>query len=64
MVHCTISMFVVALVGFEIQNITVQESSGEVTFRVLKTGIADVQLTVLFTTEDLDAKGKTLPALS
>lgn len=50
----------VAFVGFEMQNITVQESSGEVTFRVLKSGLAAVQLSVLFTTEDLEAMGKTV----
>ena len=47
-----------ALVGFEMQNITVQESSGEVTFRVLKSGLAAVQLSALFATEDLEAMGK------
>lgn len=45
------------MVGFETQNITVQESSGEVTFRVLKSGLAAVQLSVRFTTEDLEATG-------
>ena len=45
------------MVGFETQNITVQESSGEVTFRVLKSGLAAVQLSVHFTTEDLEATG-------
>lgn len=53
---CIIST--VAMVGFETQNITVQESSGEVTFRVLKSGLAAVQLLVHFTTEDLEATGK------
>ena len=51
---------IVAFVGFEMQNITVQESSGEVTFHVLKSGLAAVQLSVLFTTEDLEAMGKTV----
>ena len=50
-------LFAVALVGFAMPNITVQESSGEVTFRVLKIGIAAIPLTVLFTTEDLQAIG-------
>ena len=45
------------MVGFETQNITVQESSGEVTFRVLKSGLAAVQLSVRFATEDLEATG-------
>ena len=52
-----------ALVGFEMQNITVQESSGEVTFRVLKSGSAAVQLSVLFTTEDFEAMGKMITTM-
>lgn len=56
-------MLVVALVGFEMQNSTVQESSGEVTLRVMKTGIAAIPLIVLFTTEDLDAKGEIINPL-
>ena len=48
----------VAMIGFETENITVQESSGEVTFRVLKSGLTAVQLSVCFTTEDLEAIGK------
>ncbi len=56
----SLCIFAVAMVGFEMQNITVQESSGEVTFHVLKSGLAAVQLSVRFTTEDLEATGETV----
>ena len=48
-----------ALVEFEVQNVTVQESTGEVTFRVLLSDSAAIELSVLFKTEDLEATGKT-----
>lgn len=52
-----LSLFVVAYIGFEIRNVTVQESSGEVTLNLVKTGLTAIQLTVIFTTQDLQATG-------
>lgn len=60
---CIIPILTVALVVFEMQNITVQESSGEVTFCVSKSGLAAVPLSVLFATEDLEATGKVITTL-
>lgn len=52
-----LSLFVVAYIGFEIRNVTVQESSGEVTLNLVKTGLTAIQLAVIFTTQDLQATG-------
>ena len=52
-------VLLVVSIGFEKENVTAQESAGQVIFRVVKTGSAAIQLTVLFTTEDVEATGKT-----
>lgn len=49
-----------AVIHFDPQNITVSESKGRVVFRIVKTGLAAIPLTVVLSTTDLESTGSVI----